>query len=136
MALEEKIEKLNATMEKVLARLEAGASITGAAAVAATAPKAEKPAKAEKAAPVAPPKAEKPAKAKAPSVEDAMAAATEYSKANGRPAAKALIKQHGGQDVASIPEGKRAAFIAACQPAEDEAEEEAEEEAEDEDDGL
>lgn len=108
MSLEAKIDALIVALDKnTAARLAGGGGDAGAA-------KADKPAKAGKT-------------AKVPTEEEVKAAGTAYAKQHGKAPAKALIAKF-GKDLASIPEDKRAAFIAACAEAP-----EAEEEDEDDD---
>ena len=82
----------------------------------------------EKAAPVKE-KASKPSKPAGPTKEEVVAAAKAYASEHTKDAAKALIKKHGGADLASLPEANWAAFVEATKGA-------PEDETAEEDDGL
>lgn len=112
MSLEQKIEALTEALNANTAALKAAKG--GAAASA--------PAESERRGPG------RPAKPKGPTMEEVTAAAKAYATAHGKPAAKALIAKHGGDDLKSLPESAWAAFV--------EDTKNAPAEPEDEDDGL
>ena len=122
MSFEAKIDTLIAALNDNTAALRA----SGSTPAATTATKAA--ATTEKAAPVKE-KASKPSKPAGPTKEEVVAAAKAYASEHTKDAAKALIKKHGGADLASLPEANWAAFVEATKGA-------PEDETAEEDDGL
>ena len=108
MSIEKQIDDLIAVMERVAKGLEGmgKASAPSAAPAAAAAPTAEAPKKGPG----------RPPKAKGPTIEDVTNKANEVLESKGKPAARALLIEHGsaGGKIAALPPENFAAFIAAA----------------------
>lgn len=119
MSLEAAVTELNGNIVKLIAALGNGA------APAASAPAAAAPTTTGKKGTGT----GTGAKVKVPTAEEVAEVAKAHMAKHGKPATKKLIQDHGGADLASLPEGNRAAFIAAAKAA-------MEDGGDDDDDGL
>lgn len=133
MSLEEALARMTKAVEANTAAILGGKGAKPAATEAA-APAAEKPATP---APAAEGKRGpgRPAKAKAgPTLDEVTTAANAYMEANGKPAARALLQEHGSKSgkLADLPEANYAAVLKAIA----DAEQEGDEDGEAEDDGI
>jgi hypothetical protein len=132
MSLEEALARMTKAVEANTAAI-LGSKGAKPASTEAAAPAAEKP---------APAAAEggkrgpgRPAKAKAgPTLDEVTTAANAYMEANGKPAARALLQEHGSKSgkLADLPEGNYAAVLKAIA----DAEQEGDEDGEADDDGI